>query len=62
MSAKPDVSIAQNKIKRQNPRECEHAKPYMVDNGVLDVYLCKRFRGNCYFEPNGGRQFKKICE
>jgi hypothetical protein len=45
-----------------NPKECEHALPYMVDNGVLDVYRCKRFRANCYFEPNGGKPFKKICD
>ncbi len=49
-------------LKGFNPRKCEHARPYMVDNGVLDIYLCKKFRGNCYFEPNGGPQFKKICE
>jgi hypothetical protein len=45
-----------------NPKECEHALPYMVDNGVLDIYRCKRFRGNCYFEPKGGKPFKKICD
>jgi hypothetical protein len=48
--------------KRRNPRECEHATPYMVDNGVLDIYICQKFGANCYFEPNGGKQFKKICE
>jgi len=45
-----------------NPRECTHAKPYMVNNGILDIYFCDQFRGSCYFEPNGGKQFKKICE
>jgi hypothetical protein len=45
-----------------DPRECDYATPYMVNNGVLDMYICQRFGGNCYFEPNGGPQFKKICE
>jgi hypothetical protein len=49
-------------LSKVNPKECEHAKPYMVDNGVLDIYSCKRFSGNCYFEPNGGKPFKKMCE
>jgi hypothetical protein len=53
---------AREKRRPKDPRKCEHATPYMVDNGVLDVYQCKRFRGTCYFEPNGGKQFKKICE
>ena len=48
--------------KTLNPKECEHAAPYMVDNGVLDIYVCQRFNGNCYFEPNGGKQFMKMCE
>ena len=48
--------------KTLNPRDCNHATPYMVDNGILDIYLCDRFRGSCYFEPNGGIPFKKICE
>lgn len=51
-----------NELITKNPKECEHATPYMVDNGVLDVYLCKQFPGTCYFEPNGGKQFKKICK
>jgi hypothetical protein len=50
------------KIRRFNPKKCEHARPYMTDNGVLDIYLCKRFQGNCYYEPNGGKPFKKMCE
>ena len=48
-------------ISRLNPRYCKFAKPYMVDNGVLDVYSCQRFSGTCYFEPNGGRPIKKMC-
>ncbi len=48
--------------KTLNPRDCSHATPYMVDNGILDIYLCDQFRGSCYFEPNGGKQFNKICE
>jgi hypothetical protein len=53
---------SREKSRPKNPKECENAKPYMVDNGVLDIYHCKRYRGTCYFEPNGGKQFKKICE
>jgi hypothetical protein len=45
-----------------NPKECENASPYMVDNGVLDIYRCKKLGGNCYFEPNGGKPFKKKCD
>jgi hypothetical protein len=45
-----------------NPIKCQHATPYMTENGVLDIYVCGKFQGNCYFEPNGGRQFKKMCE
>ncbi len=45
-----------------NPKGCEYAKPYMVDNGVLDIYACTKYGGNCYYEPNGGTPFKKICE
>jgi hypothetical protein len=48
--------------KRFNPDACEPATPYMTNNGVLHIYTCKKFHGNCYFEPNGGPQFKKICE
>lgn len=54
-----------NKIEKQkqvDPDACEHAIPYMTNNGVLDIYTCKKFHGTCYFEPNGGPQFKKICE
>jgi hypothetical protein len=49
-------------LKKRNPSECKNAAPYMVDNGVLDMYICKKFNGNCYFEPNGGKQFVKMCE
>jgi hypothetical protein len=49
-------------VKGPNPKECDHAIPYMVNNGVLDIYVCEKFHGNCYFVPNGGKQFKKICE
>jgi hypothetical protein len=42
------------KPKKLNPKKCDNARPYMVDNGILDMYIC--------FEPNGGKQFKKRCE
>lgn len=51
-----------NEIKTLDPKECAHASPYMVDNGILDLYHCERFSVNCYHEPNGGKQFKKVCE
>jgi hypothetical protein len=60
--ANPSNPVSEEKIRRFDPKKCEHARPYMTDNGVLDIYLCKRFHGNCYFEPNGGKQFKKMCE
>ena len=44
------------------PSNCGHSEPYMIDNGILDVYTCTRFKGNCYVLPNGGRQFIKMCE
>jgi hypothetical protein len=50
------------KPKKLNPKKCDNARPYMVDNGILDMYICQKFGVNCYFEPNGGKQFKKRCE
>jgi hypothetical protein len=50
------------KLKHFDPCGCENASPYMINNGVLDIYTCKKYRGNCYFEPNGGPHFKKICD
>lgn len=54
--------LGPDELRTLNPKECKHAEPYMTDNGILDIFDCKKHGCNCYFEPNGGVAFEKICE